>query len=277
MTGTLTPFKDPKYLPLEKALEQLKAYVPPVIEHDAARLANKGFDIQEFDDYFRISGALYNDSKRTAFDWKKQLLDDGRINTLEEWLKQETGPGWVVPSAEIYTSTIIALYENRLHSDPDMRRKVLDMRQMLHSDFTRLMMTRTQIHYTADGKAIIDNNITFDDQKEMTAIISKELERKGTDILWADSLLGTSDVEKIIESYKWLTRNYAIAKDVQIRLQCSMAGAEMTCPVAMGFIGQPDEDWAKFLISADYPHTAQFPARGVRARLREDAEKDPGK
>jgi hypothetical protein len=260
MTGTLKPFKDPKYLPLEEALEQVKAYQAPTLKPEQA------FDIQEFDDFYSIIGATYGGKEKWAFDWKKELLDRGNAHTSEEWIRQTTDEGWMVPSAQIYTATVLALYKNR--SNLGLRKsallKINDVQNMLMSDFANgLMMTRTTVNYASVASHqpdIVSENFQFLDGIEMR-IGGKDKALGPEDSNVTDALLGSSDAGAIAEAYKMLCSTfYSKSKEAYyIRYKTSYSSKSIVCAVAMGMVSP-----SLFLISADQPYDAKLRARGVR-------------
>jgi hypothetical protein len=269
---TLKPFKDPKYLPLEEALKQVQAYVPPVIEHDAARLSNAGFDIKEFDDFYRIYGATYHGKKDTVIDLKHELLDGGNKRNFKEWVSIETDPGWMVPSVEMYTAIIIALYDNNQHPDVELRKKVKDMRSHIKSQFNNSpMMTRNEIMYRSDGSAIIDNYL---DGIAKTVSFCFDSVLMADDNEWAENLFGYPDAGKIRDSYSWLARTFVEAPMPQPHVRCTMKvseGGAIINGVGMGF---ERKDSFLFMIRADIDmYVLQLPAQGVRLIQRSDIEK----
>jgi hypothetical protein len=274
---TLTHFKDPKYIPLEEALEQVKKYQPPAEHQDTTQQADQEFRIQEFDEFYRIFGATCYGNKDLVFDWKKDLLYGGKVHNIDEWLGQKAYQGWMVPSATIYTTTVLALYKNR--TNLGLRKSTLlkmnDVQNMLMSDFANgLMMTRTSVTYVPRalrGMDFIDDNLNFEKESRANLFgIDRALMPEDSEI--TEQLLGSGDAGTIVEAYKMLCGTYNQTRQAVPYLRCSPTDITLPgikCAVA---IGVETKFPSRFLISADKPYSAKLRARGVRAILRKDIE-----
>jgi hypothetical protein len=268
---TLTHFKDAKYLPLEEALKQVKAYQPPAEQQATIQPTDLEFSIQEFDEFYRIYGATYQGKKDMVFDFRKALLDGGKKRNFKEWVSIETDPGWMVPSVEMYTAMIIALYDNHQSSDADARKKVLDMRDFLRTDFKRHpKMARNEVMYSSDGTAVIDDHLSRT-VKQVSYTFDSQL--LPDDKEWAENLFGCPDASKIRDAYTWLARNFVEAPTPQPHIRCTMEvhdGAGIINGVGIGY---EREDSDKFMIRADIDiYGLQLPAHGVRAIQKSDIE-----
>jgi hypothetical protein len=137
MTETLTPFKDAKYLPVEEALKQLKAYTPK-----PSTTENESCLITDVD----IAGFKYD------VEW---LTEESEDKTLDEWVSYAAERDLAIPPIALYHRCMkkIKEYESLFH----VPNEKYNLWQELLNDFRRPMLTHTLIYYAgidriSDGK-----------------------------------------------------------------------------------------------------------------------------
>jgi hypothetical protein len=213
MTGTLTPFKDAKYIPVELALEQVRAYQPPhteVLESmEEIRQMWKEFHIQELEDRYRLRNVNY-DGGIYVVDWSKQLLLDKALHDQYTWLQFTQSPSWKLPSSQLVHATLLALYNNRENPNrvqKDLSRKVID--EIFLADFKEnLPFTSTIVRYMPKGNDEIIHDYCYRTQNRIdTQMAGKEgLINEASGFEWKiNALLGTRNLAEVEQVYEWLS------------------------------------------------------------------------
>jgi serine/threonine protein kinase len=183
--------------------------------------SGSGFFIEELADRYRIHGVIYNKEERTV-DWSKELLHGGESLTQDQHIERLKGKEWKLADAELYTATIMALYENRAHPDTGQKKLVEKVKEMFAKDFKKhWMMTGTRARYRANKDKEVVQEIRYasgnDDaihdymQPEQRTVEEDLVGPNG----WVNAtsglqppvhaLLGISDLDNFCNACEWLS------------------------------------------------------------------------
>lgn len=144
----------------------------------------------------RLPSGAYGDVQVT-----EKLLDNGESRTQRGWQDYRNETGWGPGSGPLITAVLTTLYDNRAAEG------VEELRKILGDDFkNRWMMTATGITYRAGASDIVTHDFGTPEQRTLEARLvgSNGLinERMSEEI---QALLGSRDISKIINVYKWVT------------------------------------------------------------------------
>jgi hypothetical protein len=206
MIDTLTHFKDGKYLPVEEALKQLKAYKPAIIEnHPTNQAQNLGFSIEELKDRYRLNNIEYHDGIYVV-DWSKSLLDNGQKHVQEEWVQTTDRTEWKLPNSRLVHACLTALYKSR--NEPDQTGLVQKMiENIFMPDFKEnYLLTSTRVAYKPTGEDVVTHDID-----QLTEIQIKTKMAGSARRIDADSgsqeaiyaILGTRNLTEVNQVYEW--------------------------------------------------------------------------
>jgi hypothetical protein len=150
MIDTLTHFKDPKYLPVEEALEQLKAYKPAIIEnHPTNQVQNLGFSIDELEEKYRLHNVRYHDGLYRV-DIDKKWMNNGELHTQDEWAEISS----TMPKSMPNTKLMYACLKEILYSrDDPLNNRIME--NIFWPDLYKNAFTSTRIKYTPQGRDIV--------------------------------------------------------------------------------------------------------------------------
>jgi hypothetical protein len=247
---TLTPFKDAKYLPLEKALEQLKAYQPPA---QSPKVISAGTGIEDLENVFRFHDINYNGILYTV-DWQKSLLWEGARFTPEIWHTRARAGKYNIPSLRMYNTIITAAYNARDH--PEFGGEANAFRQNLYQQLSGddELITSTVIdrHKRIEGNLVIHDYGTDSPRHNYFPAICKNRYMPELDSHSSKVLFG-AEKEQVIEAWQWLMngRLYLQFETEQTRYTLSIrnrisvpsiyvASPEMPMPAnAISIIAQP--------------------------------------
>jgi hypothetical protein len=175
MIETLTPFKDRKYIPVEEALKQLKAYKAPQLPvpdapHIVLPVEYENFAIEEFPGSFMLYNVQYR-NKIYNIEWLKSNLYHDRL-TQDAALKVKI-QGFTLPSTDTYYASFFALYTNPYLVQEEAFKN-------FHSYMTTVlrdepMMTKTRIVYNPACKDTVMHETVMEEDT------FKELEFSGPD------------------------------------------------------------------------------------------------
>jgi hypothetical protein len=204
MTGTLTAFKDAKYLPVEEALKQLKAYQAPVaakvdpIIHLNEIDFQDGIKLIETQSQYILENVPWREDRYTI-DWNKKLYDNGDKHTQCEWFRM----GHTLPCMQTYNLTYITLYECYQNATAEQKEVIDKIRGMFAEDLKQTVMTGTSVDYRQSDVDMINHfmiNTSYNiDLVGKRGNIDKDMEPD----LGLARLLGTDNFEHVKEAYKW--------------------------------------------------------------------------
>ena len=184
---------------------------PPPVPPGPPPLASfADFHIENLSDRYRMHQVQYHNGVYVV-DWSKELLDQGKSKTQEDWITATQSSEWKVPSLQLYHATLRILYQHREHPVKDQKKMVEDMQKMFKTDFEPAkpdMRTSTRIKYAARGEDIVTHDSGYATAREMRVSLvgpngwinaSSGLEEQ------MDALLGSRDVAEIETVYEWIS------------------------------------------------------------------------
>lgn len=127
------------------------------------------FSITEDEEFYIINGVKINDKLKTV-KWTKELLDEGKSYTQDQWVEQTKEREVRLASLPTYIATIITLYDNRNVQDQNQKDLVEKVRKMFETDFDPQkpwMMTSTRIIYATQGPDRISHDYGYDNESEV--------------------------------------------------------------------------------------------------------------
>ncbi|MBI5880629.1 serine/threonine protein kinase [archaeon] len=189
---------------------------PPVTSYSGS-----GFFIEELADRYRIHGVIYNGAERTV-DWSKKLLHGGEALTQDQHIERLKGKEWKLADAELYTATIMALYENRAHPDTGQNKLVKKVKEMFADDFRKhWVMTGTRARYRSNKDKEVVQEIRYASGNDDVIHDYKQPEQRTVeeDLVGPDgwihatsglqlpvhALLGISDLDNFGNACEWLS------------------------------------------------------------------------
>jgi hypothetical protein len=206
MIDTLTPFKDPKYIPLEKALKQLEAYTPPPAPEIKPFTR---FWIEEQDDRFVLNGVEYPNETFNV-EWYKEMLDGGNVHNQDEWVQRQFGSGSslsMIPSTQDYFLSIAAAYA---YKDTMFSGVIENFRKMFEADFKDGMMTCTRLVAKGDDNRDLVQNYGYPNQTIIENAFGRIYKSPGD---WSAGILpqhdpafyGMNDTKDVLNRLRWAT------------------------------------------------------------------------
>jgi hypothetical protein len=170
----------------------------------------QAFSIQEDNDFYIINGVRINDEVKTV-KWTKQLLDEGKPHTQDQWVEQTKDGDVRLASLPTYIATIIALYDNKNVEDQNQKDLVEKVRKMFETDFDPqkpYFMTSTRITYSAQGPDKIKHNYGYDEEPEISEEITGPHawinQSSGLEQI-TEALTETSDLDNIEKAIEWVS------------------------------------------------------------------------
>ncbi len=194
-----------------------------------------GFNIKEFADFWRISPVWYCD-EIGALELLKKPLDDGNPRTLPGWIdyskKAIAADGFYVGSSVLHHSLADALKQNRKH--PVYKTRIKEVQAFLEDQVNQNIWTLTRVIYESYISPHPDRVIhspslpdSYQAHEHMFGIGG------ALHTLWdadrvCDTLLGTDDVDQVIEIYKWLLgKNTFLERNLRKRLRKEERGVSL--------------------------------------------------
>jgi hypothetical protein len=199
MTGTLTPFKDPKYIPVEMALEQLKAYNPRQIPTTATPQPKPQFYVVEHPETYELHNVPYNNGLYKVFLWKK-LRNHDETHTQDEWLGIPTMHK-IMSAKLLYT----LLRESYNSLDDQVIPKMMD--EIFRPDLiTNHPCLSTRIEYRRSGDDIVTNDLLSYHQSVAVTRIPRRIcnidEASGLEDV-ISAIFGTRDLQEAKNILTW--------------------------------------------------------------------------
>jgi hypothetical protein len=269
MIETLKPFKDPKYIPVEEALRQLREYRRDIDGYNPETpavdtQAQGAFLIEDLGNRYRLSNVPYNGGM-WAFDWYKDLLSDGENLPQNEWIKRTQSNSIKLPNSKMIHANLAALCTLKFHATASQRTLLDDvLEKIFRPDFmTNYPNTSTRIAYQPQGKDYVIHNIGYADQHITEEDITgpeSSVNRLGMEkpllaILGTDDLFRVETVYSILfgkQTFLWRLNN----KPQEEELRAVLFDLN-----------------SMFNISLDSDYNNARPARGVVAQRMEELQK----
>ena len=181
---------------------------PPSDKDDSETQA---FSITENDVFYIINGVRINDEVKIV-KWTKNLLDEGKTHTQDQWVEQTKDGDVRLASLPAYVATIIALYDNKDVEDQNQKDLVEKVRKVFETDFDPKkpwLMTSTRLTYSSQGSDKIKHDYGYDDAPDE---ISEEITGPNE---WINAssgleqtiqaLTGTNDLDKMEKAIEWVS------------------------------------------------------------------------
>ena len=184
---------DPKALP--KKADDYVLHNPSISE----------FKIKELENSFAISPLKLHDGLYRV-EWSKELLDEDKRHTQDEWNLILQGSEWSLPSGQLYCATLEALYRNK---DGNYKTVIEKLNGIFSNDFANhFMITSTRIKYPAVGLDEIIHDYGSASKYEIqidfvgnNGIVNSESGFEDP----IESLLGTGDLTEVEEVFEWVS------------------------------------------------------------------------
>jgi len=181
------------------------AAVPPRVV-----IPTGNFQIESLPDRYRLHNIQYNNGVY-AVDWSKELLDDGKKHTQQDWIALTQSTEWKIPDLQLYHGTLAALYQHRDSPVKEQKKLVEELKQLFKADFdlgNLYMTTSTRIKYAASGGDAVTHNWGYPSAREhsltLVGLHSYVNSSSGLEAQM-EALLGNRDLGEIEKVYDWVS------------------------------------------------------------------------
>ncbi len=192
----------------KKGKEPAAAATPPAAVLPILPAGN--FKIESLADRYRIHQVQYQNGLYVV-DLRKELLDEGKSHTQQEWINLTQNTEWKLADMQLYHATLAALYRQREHPVQAQKDIVAELHRLFKADFDPAkpyMSTSTRIKYAASGKDEVTHEWGYASaRKKAVALVGPDTLINPSSGLeeQMDVLLGSRDLAEIENVYEWIS------------------------------------------------------------------------
>jgi hypothetical protein len=162
------------------------------------------FKIEEFEDFYRISG-VFCENNYLTFDFSKNLLPERSQEQHADHARDSKNEKFTAQSAPVYHSLFEIVYKNR---EGEYKETIERFRKFLEESFENdLLLTLTKIFYNQKGKDIVVHNVGQEEEliEEYIADIDELLEDMSQKNKPLEAIFKNNKTKEINDIYKWIT------------------------------------------------------------------------